>query len=956
MLLILCAIMAGSAAAQERFKIRIPQRESASHGVPGMIVVKLTRGAFARGATIGIFGPAAERYGIYDMASWIDPRLLTFTTPLPKGSAEGEPMETPAHSLGRIMRISYSSLDAPEDVAMALAHLPGVEYAEVAPKHELLFTPNDPLLAQQYHIDQIRARQAWDLQRGDSTMLIAITDSGIEKDHNDLKDAMWMNPGENGKDDHGRDKASNGVDDDGNGFVDDAWGWDFGGATGAEEDNDPSGVGEEHGTHVAGIAAASGNNALGVVGVAFGAKLMAVKITDDKAFPGFFREIDGVFYAARMKAKVINCSWGGTTSSRAEQEAFHVIVHDLGIIVVAAAGNRGLDEKYYPASYDGVISVGALRSDDSRWDSSDFNYRLDISAPGDAIYSTVLGNSYGYLSGTSMASPMVAGAAALVKMHYPALKPDQVAEQLRATADNLSASIDPAHLDKMGTGRLNVRRALEEDPMSTTSARLVHYTVIDPNGDGAADPGETIRIKADIKNILGDASSVTAELTIVSGPSIPVTSPTMSFGAMISGQVATTADSAFIFTVPDATPANTVLLLRIAVATRDRVANEYFTLRVAPTFLTTDLNDIVSTFNSVGNIAFNGTTRNEGDGFNYRGSENLMFHGGLLIGRDADHLSDVVRTGGLFSDPADGFRASQLYRLQTLPDSSEQIGTARFSDLHRGSDGVGVEVTMETREYRDSASSNIVLAIYHIRNTNATAIDGLRCGLFLDWDVSTSGFDDQTGFDAAHKLAYARDATGSARIYMGAALLTQQDASYYAVDNSTDAFQPATAPQQKWTMLASGVHENPAIDDMAMVIGAGPITIEPGKSVDVAFALIGAADFAALRASATHAGTLFTPSSVPAPAPPSSTLAVALSPNPFGGSGSIAFTMPATGHATVEIYDIRGAKLATIFDGTLAAGRQSIPFTADGLPDGVYLYSIRAGDAIEQVKGVLMRR
>jgi hypothetical protein len=333
-----------------------------------------------------------------------------------------------------------------------------------------------------------------------------------------------------------------------------------------------------------------------------------------------------------------------------------------------------------------------------------------------------------------------------------------------------------------------------------------------------------------------------------------------------------------------------------------------------------------------------------------------MFHGGLMIGRDADHLSDVVRTGGLFSDPADGFHASRLYRLQTLPDSSEQIGTARFSDLHRGSDGVGVEVTMETREYRDSASSNIVLAIYHIRNTNATAIDGLRCGLFLDWDVSTSGFDDQTGFDAPHKLAYARDATGAARIYMGAALLTQQDASFYAVDNSTDAFQPATAPEQKWAMLSSGVHENPAIDDMAMVIGAGPITIGPGKSVDVAFALIGAADFAALRASATHAGTLFTPASVPAPAAPSGALAPSLAPNPFGGSGSIAFTMPATGHATVEIYDIRGAKLATIFDGTLAAGRQSIPFTTDGIPDGVYVYSIRAGDAVEQVKGVLMRR
>ena len=115
--------------------------------------------------------------------------------------------------------------------------------------------------------------------------------------------------------------------------------------------------------------------------------------------------------------------------------------------------------------------------------------------------------------------------------------------------------------------------------------------------------------------------------------------------------------------------------------TPDHVANEYFTLRVVPTFLTTDLNDIMTTFNSVGNIAFNGTRRSEGDGFNYQGNENILFHGGLMIGTDANHLSDVVRTGGLFSDPADGFHLSQPYRLATLPDSSLQTGMARFENM-----------------------------------------------------------------------------------------------------------------------------------------------------------------------------------------------------------------------------------------------------------------------------------
>jgi len=919
----------------------------------GRLLVKVTADQFARGVTPETFGEAMTRFGIRQVQPWLNPRLVTFRLPAYKRNGAGT-YEMPALALRRIMLVEYSSEDAPEVVAEALERSSGVEYAEPIYPRRLLYTPNDPELFKQWYLDSIHAAEAWDVVRGDGSITIAIVDCGIERTHPDLRDAIWYNPGETGLDDMNRDRSTNGVDDDGNGFVDDWWGYDFAGPDAETPDNDPSPGEENHGTIVAGIAGATGDNGTGIAGVAFGVKLMAVKVLDDESFDSaeFAREMEGVLYAAKMGAKVINCSWGGRASYRSEQEVLDVVTHDYDAVVVSAAGNDGLDVRYYPASYDGVLSVASTNQINARANFSNYNYRIDIAAPGSDIYSTFFESqgSYGYdPGGTSFSAPMVSGAAALVRLRHPELDAEQVREVLRAATDDIRAMLGPFYADKMGTGRLNARRAVELGA-TQISARMISHEFIGANDDGVISAGENVRLRVDVRNILAGAGNVTVTVTPLSHPDLTIQIPTTDLGAMAAHETRSTPDGTILFMVPPGTPDNTEVAFSVEVTADGRTNRDMIQLRVSPTFLTTDLNNIAATFNSVGNIGYNGfrsSAAYHGDGFVFDRGD-YLFHGGLIIATDSVHVADVIRRGPANEGLEDGFRTIIPYRLETAQDSSIQTGTARFGDNHLPQERrVGVTVDMTTYEYR--TAPNTVIVSYRLTNTTTEEIAGARVGLYLDWDVGSSGFQDQVGYDPDNRLGYARAAYEPDRGYVGAAVLTPYDASFYAVDNDADNAVTFFTAARKWQMLSSGIRENSAITDMAMMIGTGPITIPPGQEVTVAFALMGAHDFQQLRDEAAQARQLFAPGSVGGEAS-AGTLASAATPNPFGDGTVLNFTMPAGGHARLAVYDIHGREVVTLFDGHLRVGAQRIPFNAEGLPDGIYIYEIRAGGIMERGK------
>ncbi|MFM2190100.1 MAG: hypothetical protein RL491_486, partial [Bacteroidota bacterium] len=320
--------------------------------------------------------------------------------------------------LSLIYELTFSNSLPIEKTLKLLTSSGLVEYAEPKYIQQLLYQPNDPDTASQYYLTLIRAYQAWDLNKGDTNMVVGVTDTGTDLDHPDLAAGIKYNYAD----------PINGVDDDSDGYIDNFMGWDVG-----SNDNDPS-VDVVHGSFVSGLAGAATDNAVGMAGPGFKVKYLPVKISNNGVLNAAY---EGIVYAADMGCQVINCSWGSFASSQYGQDIVDYATFNKNSLVVAAAGNANNDALFYPASYKNVLSVTGTNNTDTKWSNSSYGTGIDLCAPGEAVYSTIFDNNYSLSSGTSFASPIVAAAAALVKTQFPNYSPGQLGEQLRATADNI---------------------------------------------------------------------------------------------------------------------------------------------------------------------------------------------------------------------------------------------------------------------------------------------------------------------------------------------------------------------------------------------------------------------------------------------------------------------------------------------------------------------------------------
>jgi subtilisin family serine protease len=363
-----------------------------------------------------------------------------------------------------------------EDAIARYASDPRIEYIE--PDyivHALEVIPNDPsfnLLWGLHNTGQsggtpdadIDAPEAWEIATGDDVVL-GVIDTGVDWSHADLSSNIWTNPGE---------IPDNGVDDDGNGYIDDVRGWDF-----VNNDNNPTDD-NGHGTHVSGTIAAAGNNGIGVAGVSWSAKIMPLKFLDAGGGGYTSGAILAVEYATMMGARFTNNSWGGGAFSQALRDAIEA-AGNAGMLFIAAAGNSADDNDlvpHYPSSYDldNIIAVAATDHNDALADFSCYGATsVDLAAPGVNIYSCLPGGSYGYNSGTSMATPQVSGAVSLFWSQYPSTPHLNVRDRMFASVDIL-----PALVGSMVTGgRLNVFKMMAE-PDVTPPAAVSDLATTDP--------------------------------------------------------------------------------------------------------------------------------------------------------------------------------------------------------------------------------------------------------------------------------------------------------------------------------------------------------------------------------------------------------------------------------------------------------------------------------------------
>ena len=385
-----------------------------------------------------------------------------------------------------ILQLSDSAISAVDD-AMTFFGQDSSVVALAEPNH-LYFktaTPDDlqwPLWGMQ----KIQAPAAWDSETGDPSVLVAVIDGGVDRTHEDLIGNMWVNTGETGIDTNSQDKASNGIDDDGNGFVDDWKGWDF-----YNDDNAPES--DEHGTHVAGTIGAQGDNTKGVVGVCWDVGLVSVQIFSGDSAASDNEIMRAILYASSIGAKVQNNSWGGYGASTATREAIET-VNSNNVLFVAAAGNFNNDNDsnpFYPASYDveNIVSVAATDESDQLASFSHFGATtVDLAAPGVNIQSTTPDNGYESMQGTSMAAPHVAGAAALLWSANASLTNLEVKEALLTSVDKV-----PALNGRMVSGgRLNVATLLlaaaDEDGDGMPDAWELEHFGTTTGGDPDADP------------------------------------------------------------------------------------------------------------------------------------------------------------------------------------------------------------------------------------------------------------------------------------------------------------------------------------------------------------------------------------------------------------------------------------------------------------------------------------
>ncbi|MDZ7364183.1 MAG: S8 family serine peptidase [candidate division KSB1 bacterium] len=334
--------------------------------------------------------------------------------------------------------------------------------------------PNDPRFGELWNMRNsndadIDGPEAWATQTGSNDVLVAIIDTGIDYNHEDLQEQMWRNPGESGNG-----KENNGVDDDNNGYQDDYRGWNF-----VFDNNDPY-DNNGHGTHCAGVVGAVGNNGRGIAGVNWRVKMMAIKFLDQNGSGTTQDAAEAIIYATKMGAKVLSNSWGGGENSRTLQDAIQ-FASDRGVLFIAAAGNESSNTDRvanYPSTYN-VPNVVAVASSDRNDALSSFSnygrYTVDLAAPGSSILSAQPLNRYQLLSGTSMATPHVAGVAALIWAQYPTLTMHQVLVRLLGSTDRKNAFIG-----RMVTGgRLNAANAFSTNPLIafTTDLPYTNNTV-----------------------------------------------------------------------------------------------------------------------------------------------------------------------------------------------------------------------------------------------------------------------------------------------------------------------------------------------------------------------------------------------------------------------------------------------------------------------------------------------
>jgi subtilisin family serine protease len=732
-----------------------------------------------------------------------------------------------AVDLSYIETLYYESVLPQAKIIRFLQELPYFEYVEPLPKLSFFnngYQPNDPFLQNHQTFERIHAFEAWELQKGDTNITIAIVDSEIAWDHPDLEKNIKINYND----------PVNGIDDDNDGFTDNFRGWDLAGERLSENqpDNDTrSLVNFGHGTQVAGFAAATPDNQIGIAGAGFHSKILPVKVTPDSG-PGntsMGYGYDGIIYAANAGAQIINCSFGGSEFSRFGWEAVRYATYNKNTLVVAAGGNVLGDTVFYPAGFSETLAVTSLDYQDEV--KTSYGCHIDIATPSGGM-GLVRPNQYQNTAigvASSWAAPIVSGAAALVKAHFPHYNALQVGEQLRIAANKEIYSVNSgeAFLNRLGNGRLDMRQALLQ---ASPSVRLNGAHFIDGN-DNIPTAGETVTWVLNLANYLEPLQALSVRL-VSNTPWVEVITPTQTVGALgnMEEKVAN-----FQIELKPNIPQNfkAYFTLIYEDATQNYRTEECFPALLNITFVNLNNEKIATTVNSVGNFGFNDININsQGVGFTWLG-KNQIYLGGLVAGTSPQTTVDNLINE--FGAPQRDFRPLAPLRFQQPGEIANQDVLSLFDDSGAGQNRIPLRIKNKCSIFSGNGQDQFILMEYTLTNPGAALIQNLHAGLFADWDIGDDPVNDYTRFLAQENLAYAYDEEGNTP-YVGIKALQPQAAVHVSGQMNTYSNYTKTA---KFRSISSGQNNaNIEDNDIIQFVGVGPFEIAPQDSIVVRFALV----------------------------------------------------------------------------------------------------------------------
>ncbi|PKQ70011.1 S8 family serine peptidase [Raineya orbicola] len=749
----------------------------------------------------------------------------------------------PKVDLSRIYYLYLKDGVSVESALQVLRSHKSIEYAEPLRLADPLLVPNDPGANtpsstpadyHQYYLNVIKAYDAWDVQTGNPSSIIGVIDWGFRTTHQDLIANLHPDYIDLGNNDYNL--------------------------------NLPHSF-SYHGGAVAGIAAATPNNAMGIAGVGYNCRYLPVKAVNDALT--VLRFAESVVYLADRNVKVINMSFGyvGEPDEFWEDVVNYAVINK-DVAMVAAAGNNGDTGRFWPASYKNVVSVTGSTSNDLRWGGSNYNYEVDITAPSEfthttyyncCAYSGIFNNDHSYIpavsynmSGTSFAAPQVAAAIALLRTQYPSLDAIQAMARVVATSDNIDA-LNPSFAGLIGKGRLNVHRAVSET--NVKALRIENYNFVNNAFPFA---GANAQLVVNFKNLLSPTSNLQVNVVSLS-PLVSISSGSFSLGAMNTNEIKNNQTSPFILQISPSTPYNTEIVLRFDFQDGAFTSYEYLKIIINPDYLHLDINKLTLHVGSRGKIAEYKYPYRKSVGYTTSQYNTIATAGGLII---ASHTDSIVNSVPQYisGDPLiTEFDVNGSFTHNKTATYQEIIANFKDNVSYRPK----LRITKKAYAYKDSPKDKFIIVEYDITNDSTRTIPNLYAGVFTDFDLLEYARN-RADWDNARKMGYAYHYLNG--MYAGIRLLTTETPNYYAFNNNGSSgsinLYNGFTKAEKFTAISNGLLRTQAGmsglgTDVSMAVGATISNLAPNAMRKIAFAYVAGDNLAELQANADEALNTF---------------------------------------------------------------------------------------------------